>query len=274
MQNNFEIEIPKFLILDEDKKHNSLNFDLLDGKIIIGLCGNAKSGKDAIASNYVKKYGFQRVAFADNVKKEMNQYMKELIHKDINFLVYPKEADYLKLEDIDFTTEDLSLKRILRPYIIWYGELMRKLNGAYYWINKAFENDANGYDKLIISDVRRLKELDVFEDSNSFRNRTEKSFAIGNYFPIDINKKIKSYSSLLFCVNQYGLKDDDLLTQETIRIANEKWLFDDTFYIDSRIPEDGTYRKIALEQQVKDISDKFGIKKPNHTISKKQLKMF
>jgi hypothetical protein len=25
MQNNFEIEIPKFLILDEDKKHNNLN---------------------------------------------------------------------------------------------------------------------------------------------------------------------------------------------------------------------------------------------------------
>jgi hypothetical protein len=274
MQNNFEIEIPKFLILDEDKKHNSLNFDLLENKVIVGLLGNAKSGKDTIANIYVKKYGFHRVAFADNVKKEMNQHMKNLIYEDINFLVAPSEPTYLKLADIDFTTEDLSLKRKLRPYIIWYGELMRKLNGVYYWINKAFENDANGYDKLIISDIRRLKELDVFEDSNSFRNRTENSFAMGNYFPNNINKKIKPYSSLLFYVNQYGLMDDDLLTQETIRVANENWLFDDTVYLDSRIPEEGLFRKNAIDQQVKNIADKFGIKKPDYTISKKQLKMF
>lgn len=274
MQNNFEIEIPKFLILDEEKKHNSLNFDLLENKVVIGLCGNAKSGKDTIADSYVKKYGFHRVAFADNVKKEMNQHMKQLIYQDINFLTSSKESSYLKLEEIDFTTENLNLKRRLRPYIIWYGELMRKLNGAYYWINKAFENDARGYDKIIISDIRRLKELEVFEESNSFRNRTENSFAMGNYFPNNISKKIKSYSSLFFCVNQYGLTDDDLLTQETIRVANEKWLFDDTFYVDSRIPEEGLCRKNAIDQQVKNIADKFGIKKPDYTISKKQLKMF
>ena len=66
MQNNFEIEIPKFLILDEDKKHNSLNFDLLENKVIIGFLGYSKSGKDAIANRFVKKYEFQRIAFADN----------------------------------------------------------------------------------------------------------------------------------------------------------------------------------------------------------------
>lgn len=277
MQNNFEIEIPKFLILDEDKKHNSLNFDLLENKVIIGFLGYSKSGKDAIANRFVKKYEFQRIAFADNVKKEMNQYIKHLVYEDINFLTAPSEPTYLKLADIDFTTEDLSLKRRLRPYIIWYAELMRELNGVYYWINKAFENDADGFDKIVISDVRRLKELDVFEDSNSFRKKSEMSFASAGYFSEHIvseSKKVKSYSSLLFYVNQYNLLDDDALTKETILKAQEKWMVDDTFYIDSRLPNNDIIRNASIDNQIKKIADKFGIKKPDHTISKKQLKIF
>jgi hypothetical protein len=205
MAENFDISIPKSLILDEDKKHDSLNFDLLENKVILGLVGYAKSGKDTIAAKFIKDFGFHRVAFADNVKKEMNQHMKNLIYEDINFLTAPVEPTYLKLADIDFTTEDLDLKSRLRPYIIWYAELMRKLNGAYYWINKAFENDADGFDKIVITDVRRLKELDIFEDSNSFRKKSEMIFASAGWFSEHIvseSKKVKSYSSLLFYVNQ------------------------------------------------------------------------
>lgn len=277
MAENFDISIPKSLILDEDKKHDSLNFDLLENKVILGLVGYAKSGKDTIAAKFIKDFGFHRVAFADNVKKEMNQHMKNLIYEDINFLVAPVEPTYLKLEDIDFTTENLDLKLRLRPYIIWYAELMRKLNGAYYWINKAFENDADGFDKIVITDVRRLKELDIFEDSNSFRKKSEMSFASVGHFPEHIvskSKKVKSYSSLLFYVNQYGLLDDDTLTKETILKAQEKWMIDDTFYIDSRLPKNDIVRNSSIDNQIKKISDKFGIKKPDHTISKKQLKMF
>jgi hypothetical protein len=277
MSQKFNISIPNFLILDEDKKHDSLNFNLLDNKIILGLVGYAKSGKDTIANKFVKKYGYHRIAFADNLKIEMNKYMRELVYEDLNMLVSSKDPIHIPLEKIDFTTEDLVLKRRLRPYIIWYGELMRELNGAYYWINKAFENDARGYDKLIISDVRRLKELDVFEDSNSFRKKSEMSFASAGYFHEDVVseiKKVKPYSSLLFYVNQYGLLDDDVLTKETILKAQEKWMFDDTFYIDSRLPNNDVIRNTSIDNQIKKISDKFGIKKPDYTISKKQLKMF
>jgi hypothetical protein len=274
MSQNFDISIPKYLILEECEKHNSVNFSLLDGKVIIGLCGYAKSGKDAIANKFVKKYGFHRVAFADNVKKEMNQYIKHLVYEDINFLVAPGEPTYLKLADIDFTTEDLNLKPRLRPYIIWYAELMRELNGAYYWINKAFENDADGFDKIVISDVRREKELDIFSDSNIFYDRTKKSLSQGRYYLVNENRKSKPYSSLFFYVSQFGLLDGDALTRDTIIKAHESWMFDDTFYVDSRLPEFGSHRENALDHKVKIVADKFGIKKPDHTISKKQLKMF
>jgi hypothetical protein len=79
---------------------------------------------------------------------------------------------------------------------------------------------------------------------------------------------------LLFYVNQYGLLDDDTLTKETILKAQEKWMIDDTFYIDSRLPKNDIVRNSSIDNQIKKISDKFGIKKPDHTISKKQLKMF
>lgn len=274
MAENFDISIPKFLILEESEKHNSVNFNLLEGKVIIGLCGYAKSGKDAIANKFVKKYGFQRIAFADNVKKEMNQYMKHLVYEDINLFVAPGEPSYLKMADIDFTTEDLNLKCRLRPYIIWYAELMRELNGEYYWINKALENDAEGFDKIVISDVRREKELDIFSDSNIFFDRTKKSLSQGRYYLLSENRKSKPYNSLFFYVSQFGLTDGDTLTRDTIIKAHESWMFDDTFYIDSRIPEVGSHRETALDYKVKSIADKFGIKKPDHTISKKQLKMF
>jgi hypothetical protein len=274
MAENFDISIPKHLILEESEKHNSVNFNLLEGKVIIGLCGYAKSGKDAIANKFVKKYGFQRIAFADNVKKEMNQYIKHLVYEDINVFVAPSEPTYLKLADIDFTTEDLDLKRRLRPYIIWYAELIRELNGEYYWINKAFENDADGFDKIVISDVRRDKELDIFSDSNIFYDRTKKSLSQGRYYLLNENRKSKPYSSLFFYVSQFGLTDGDTLTRDTIIKAHEGWMFDDTFYIDSRMPEVGTHREYALDHNVKIVADKFGIKKPDHTISKKQLKMF
>ena len=273
MQYNFEIKIPYFLIVDEDQKHNQIDFDLLYNKVVIGLCGYARSGKDSITSRLVKDYGFERIAFADILKEEMNSHMKTLVHEDLQ---RRKDIDFsfIKIEDIDFKTEDAKLKPILRPYIIWYGEVLRDLNGPYYWINRAFEVSAKGKDKIVISDVRRPKELEVFEDSNSFYNRTQKSLALGGYYSGELNLKSKPYSSLLFYVTQYGLKDEDVLTKETIIKAQENWIFDDTFYIDSRLPENGNFRKSALDAQVKEIAQKFNITKPDKTISKRQLKMF
>jgi len=274
MQYNFDISIPNFLLVDEKNRHDKLNIELLDNKIILGLVGYAKSGKDTIATKFIKDFGFHRIAFADNIKSEMNKHMRKLVYEDLNLFVASHEPSYIPFDKIDFATENLEIKKKLRPYIIWYGEKLREINGPYYWINRAFEVDANGYDKLVISDVRRPKELEVFEDSNSFKNKTEKVFGLAGYFPENSNKKIKSYSSLLFYVNQYGLTDDDILTQETILKAQEKWMFDDTFYIDSRLPNDAKIRNNDINRQVKKISDKFGIKKLDYTISKKQLKMF
>jgi hypothetical protein len=273
----FNIELPREVLTTE--KHDKINFDLLEGKVIIGLMGYAKSGKDFITKTFIEDYGYQRVAFADNIKREMNLYLKELVCEDINSRTAKRSKEMglftwipITVENIDFFTENLELKKILRPYIIWYGEKLRTINGKFCWINKAFSEDGKNMEKIVLSDVRRLAELDVFRDSNEFKKRFRNSMleaGVTNQQNLSVN----SYGTLLLEVNQFGLTDSDILTVETIQAAREQWLIDDTFYVDSRVPAEGSHRERAIAAQIKRIAKKFGIEKPELT-KYAQSKMF
>lgn len=280
-QYNFNIEIPKQAI--SEIKHEHIFGELLNNKVIIGLMGYGKSGKDTIAKTFIDNYGFHRVAFADNIKIEMNQLLKnevfeylenipnmhfcEELHPDVENGLLLEDGRTLTLDMLDFTTEDIPVKKRLRPFIIWYGEKLREINGPCYWINKAFEINAAGYDNIILSDVRRPKELDVFMWSNNFKRKSDVSFimsGIDSGFP---DKKVKSYSTLLFHVNQFMLQDSDALTHDCIRIAQENWIIDHTFYIDPRLPESGPFRNKSISMQIKSAVGKFGINIPDKTIA-------
>lgn len=267
---DFNIELPKEVLTEE--KHDKINFDVLEGKVIIGLMGYSKSGKDFIAKKFVDNYGYQRVAFADNIKVEMNKYLKEAVCNDLNQREFD-EAQKNKYamvtlepwipEKLDFFTEDLDIKKAIRPYIIWYGEKLRTINGKFYWINKAFAEDAKNMNKIVLSDVRRLAELDVFRDSNEFKKRTKKSFSESGILSLEgANSEVNNYGTLLFQVSQFGLTDKDALTIETIQYANENWMVDDVFYVDSRIPSLNSNREKAIDIQINKIVKKFGIEKP------------
>jgi len=284
-QYDFNIEIPKAVITKE--KHDKIFEELLDNKVLIGLCGYGKSGKDFIAKSFIEDYGFQRVAFADNIKIEMNTYLKESVfeflknHNEWDDWQYDEieggieliDGRIITIDDIDFQTEDIPLKKRLRPFIIWYGEKLREINGPCYWVNQAFKIDAAGHDKIILSDVRRIKELDPFKDSVSFQMRGAESHARAGYLTT-IPHGLKSYTSLLFEVTQLGLTDGDALTIECIQNARENWMFDDTFYVDPRISEKGKGRRKAMEVQIKRIAKEFKIVKLDKTISPRQTKMF
>lgn len=270
----FDIEIPEIVVSSE--RHDKIFNNLMDNKVILGLSGYSKSGKDSVANKLISDYDFQRVAFADNLKLDMNKHLKRKVfdylltvddsdkfHEDIHGGVILEDNRVLSLDMIDFTTEDIPIKERLRPFIIWYGEKLREINGQCYWINKALEIDCKGYDRIVFSDVRREKELDIFKESNTFINRTVNMFAAAGCLDSTPSMEAKSYSTLLFHVNQLGLTDGDTLTHECIRIAQENWMFDDVIYIDPRLPEKGKHRKKAIEHQLVGIIKKFGISKPD-----------
>jgi hypothetical protein len=290
-QYDFDIEIPKEVITD--KKHDHIFEENLENKSIIGLCGYGKSGKDYIAKTFIDKYHYHRVAFADNIKIEMNEHLREIVfdflgqyngvytidqgesNQDIHGGHNLDDGRRMNLDMVDFLTEDQPLKRRLRPFIIWYGEKLREINGPYYWINQAFKLDAAGHDKIILSDVRRIAELEVFDNSNSFYKRSRYLFGAAGCLDMTPESPGKSYNTLLFHVTQLGLTDKDTLTHDCIRVAQENWMFNSTIMVDPRLPEKGDFRAKAMDFQINRIVENCGIETPDKTVAwDRQKKLF
>ena len=104
----------------------------------------------------------------------------------------------------------------------------------------------------------------MFKDSNEFKKRTRKSLIESGILKLDGETvETNNYGTLLFEVNQFGLTDSDNLTLETIRYANENWMVDDVFYVDSRLPSTSSHRESAIKIQINKTVKKFGIEKPD-----------
>jgi len=113
----------------------------------IGLCGFARSGKDtmyAILKNMLSDIGIvsQRIAFADALKEDCKTFL------------FSKTG-------IDSFTEDSEEKKIIRPFLVAYGCMMREID-PFYWVNKTKELSKTFIDMGVLpiyTDVRFLNEL-------------------------------------------------------------------------------------------------------------------
>jgi len=112
---------------------------------IIGVSGVARSGKDTFAAILVKKleergYKAKTIALANPLKKMCADFCREQLNLDV------------------WTTEP-SEKTLIRPLLVWFGDVKRKLTNGRFWIDladkKIKEIEASGeYDYIIITDVR------------------------------------------------------------------------------------------------------------------------
>lgn len=251
---SINIEIPDTLTKG---KSDQINFSLIDKKIVVGLCGYAKSGKDTIGKVIAEKYGFKRISFGDALKNDLNEHMKAQIMDDLS-------AKGIKIQwnDVDFLNPRTGeIKEILRPYMIWFGETMKKLNGVHHWTNRALTS-SDGCDKLVITDVRRINELELFRNNDRFRERFGKNIdasglIVDNFFYERNRIAHKPFKSLLIHVSQFGLTDDDVLTHNAIRSASEQWLFDHTVFVDSRIPDEVGHRRKHIDSHIAGMVHKF-----------------
>lgn len=127
----------------------------MNTNFIIGLCGHARSGKDTfceLAKAFLseKEVGAARVAFADQLKKDLD----ELCRHKIGCSAF---------------TDDPEEKKIIRPLLVTYGtDVMRKLDENC-WIDK-LEKNLYLHQQMqllpIVTDVRYPNEMEWVRKHN------------------------------------------------------------------------------------------------------------
>lgn len=118
-------------------------------KKIIGIAGNARSGKDTVGGllkDIFEKKGQKVcvVSFAQKLREEVDQFCVD------------------KLGISAFTTNDEE-KKIIRPFLVCWGTEIRRATNDNYWI-EALEQSMNDDETLyIITDMRFINEYDFIK---------------------------------------------------------------------------------------------------------------
>jgi len=108
---------------------------------LIGVSGLARSGKDlftTVAQDILKEQGLkaERYALAYELKNDLKQ------------LIYKKTG-------IDVFTENTGEKTIIRPLLVAYGDVMRKISEGKYWTQKMEQRIGKSKaDVIFITDIR------------------------------------------------------------------------------------------------------------------------
>ena len=182
---------------------------------IIGICGNARSGKDTLGKNIVsilKDNGIKSkvLSFADELKKSVDEFL-------INSI------------GISAFTEDEEEKKTIRPFLVTWGtEVIRSMDKNY-WINK-LEEKISQNQVNIITDVRFENELEWIKNNGGLSVYLERDgIKPANKHEEDNNKLISSLTDLRFHVGNFEDEKLIFLTSNEIldRLINneifEKW---------------------------------------------------
>ena len=118
--------------------------------MIIGISGVARSGKDSLANNFVTIFEAlgikaKRYAFADELKREVNSFLKEKT-------------------GLDAFTQDDSEKKMIRPLLVAYGTNIRRALNQNCWID-TLSQFLKTDEIAIVSDVRYENEADWIQEN-------------------------------------------------------------------------------------------------------------
>ena len=118
--------------------------------MIIGLSGYARSGKDTVAELLCLNYGYERVSFADPMRKAL-------------YVLSPKLDGIVRLSEYvddygwDVAKQNQEVRRLLQ---VFGTEVGRKMFGLDFWIDITLK-DVDNSKHVVISDVRFPNEADA-----------------------------------------------------------------------------------------------------------------
>jgi len=184
-------------------------------KKIIGIGGNARSGKDTLASNLVSILGelnikAEKVSFANALRQSVDDFL-------------------LRELDISAFTEDKKEKDIIRPFLVFWGTDIMRGRDQNVWVKK-LQNSLKEDQVNIISDLRFTNELDWIQNNNGVSVMLSRPNANpANKYEEEENKKLRQSVNLKFSLadlkkenRDYILKSvsheilNSLLTEETL----------------------------------------------------------
>lgn len=114
---------------------------------IIGLSGNARSGKDLLCELLSKQTKVTRLALADELKSNMRDFL----------------ISSFGVDPTDCSPQD---KEVIRPLLVAYGGVRRKQSKGKYWTSRLTEK-ATRFSKdslVVITDIR----YDEYEEDELF----------------------------------------------------------------------------------------------------------
>jgi hypothetical protein len=134
---------------------------------IIGLTGVSQVGKDTIAKVLIEDYGYQRVAFADAMRKGVYD-----LNPVIPLSVRPRYVhEYWRLQDVidEIGWDEAKVKypEIRRLLQVYGTECGRNVFGENVWVDLALKGYDYG-DNIVITDVRFPNEAEAVHKRGGF----------------------------------------------------------------------------------------------------------
>lgn len=112
--------------------------------LLLGIGSKARIGKDFAASELQKLFDLERIAFADELKKDL--------------------AEIFKKSGVDLWSVE---KSKIRNLLVEYGETMRKFEENV-WVRRALEKAKFDCDITFITDVRYPNEVKMIKDRGGY----------------------------------------------------------------------------------------------------------
>ncbi len=184
-------------------------------KKIIGIGGNARSGKDTLANNLVSilaelNIKAKKVSFANALRQSVDDFL-------------------LRELGISAFTEDKKEKDIIRPFLVFWGTDIMRGRDEDVWVKK-LQSSLKEDQVNIISDLRFTNELDWIQNNNGVSVMLSRPNANpANKYEEEENKKLRQSVNLKFSLadlkkenRDYILKSvsheilNSLLTEETL----------------------------------------------------------
>jgi hypothetical protein len=164
---------------------------------IIGVAGVARSGKDTFYKylSRVMNRDIERAAFADELKKDLYPFLRDKV-------------------DISPFTKDDKEKEIIRPILVAYGCMMRKISKGRYWINKMEEHIKSCKGDVCITDVRFPNETEFIKANSGIVIHLSRRKPSGIIIK-PVNQEEAEQNPLLIEASDYSLTWDTFTEDES-----------------------------------------------------------